>query len=101
MAALGPGRCRFAAGNDDRGISRAQAAKIKRENAELCGANAILKTASAFLGAELCATRRSVYREVVREVASESWCKSTGRFAASSSAYGLKNSGDRLARGCR
>ena len=34
-------------------------------------------------------------------VASESWCKSTGRFAASPSAYGLRNSGDRPARCCR
>jgi transcriptional regulator with XRE-family HTH domain len=29
-----------------------------------------------------------------RTVASESWCKSTGRFAASSSVYGLGNSGE-------
>ena len=34
-------------------------------------------------------------------VASESWCKSTGRFAASPSAYGLGNSGDRPAGCCR
>ena len=34
-------------------------------------------------------------------VASESWCKSTGWFAASSSAYGLRNLGDRPARSCR
>ena len=34
-------------------------------------------------------------------VASESWCKSTGRFTTSPSAYGLRNSGDRPARSCR
>ena len=33
----------------------------------------------------------------VMTVASESWCKSTGRFATSPSAYGLRNSGDRPA----
>jgi hypothetical protein len=32
--------------------------------------------------------------------ASESWCKSTGRFAASSSAYGHRNSGGSHARSC-
>ena len=34
-------------------------------------------------------------------VASESWCKSTGRFTTSPSAYGLRNSGGRAARSCR
>jgi hypothetical protein len=34
-------------------------------------------------------------------VASESWCKSTGRFTTSPSAYGLRSSGDRPARSCR
>jgi transposase len=41
--------------------------RLRRENAELRRANAILKTASAFFAAELCATRRQVYREVVRD----------------------------------
>lgn len=40
---------------------------LKREVAELRRANVILKTASAFFAAELCATRRQVYREVVRD----------------------------------
>jgi len=39
----------------------------RRENAELRRANSILKTASAFFAAGLCATRRRVYREVVRD----------------------------------
>jgi hypothetical protein len=34
-------------------------------------------------------------------VASESWCKSTGRFTTSPSAYGLRNSDDRPVRSCR
>jgi transposase len=34
---------------------------------ELRRANAILKSASAFFAAELCATRRRVIREVVRD----------------------------------
>ena len=41
--------------------------KLRRENAELKRANAILKAASAFFAAELCATRRWVYREAVRD----------------------------------
>jgi transposase len=45
----------------------AELKRLKRENAELRRANAILKTASAFFAAELCATRRRVYREVVRD----------------------------------
>jgi transposase InsO family protein len=36
------------------------------ENTELRRANAILKTASAFFAAEVCAARRQVYREAVR-----------------------------------
>jgi transposase len=43
----------------------AELKRLKRENAEL--RRAILKTASAFFAAELCATRRQVYREVVRD----------------------------------
>ena len=52
------------------GVSTEESAelkRLKRENAELKRANAILKTASAFFAAELCATRRRVYREVVRD----------------------------------
>jgi transposase len=45
----------------------AELKRLKRENAELRRANAILKTASAFFAAKLCATRRLVYREVVRD----------------------------------
>jgi transposase len=45
----------------------AELKRLKRENAELRRANAILKTASAFFAAELCATRRRVNREVVRD----------------------------------
>jgi transposase len=41
---------------------------LERENRELRRANEILKTASAFFAqAELCATRRDVDREVVRD----------------------------------
>ena len=42
-------------------------AELERENRELRRANAILRSASAFFAAELCATRRRVYREVVRD----------------------------------
>ena len=43
-------------------------AELEREVRELRRANAILKSASAFLAAaELCATRRDVDREVVRD----------------------------------
>jgi transposase len=52
------------------GLSSAEAAEIKRlrrENAELRRANAILKAATSFFARELCATRRRVYREVVRD----------------------------------
>ena len=45
----------------------AELKRLKRENAELRRANSILKTASAFFAAELCATRRRVNREVVRD----------------------------------
>jgi len=38
----------------------AELKRLKRENAELRRANAILKSASAFFAAELCATRRCV-----------------------------------------
>ena len=40
---------------------------LRKEIAELRGANEILKAAAIFFGAELCATRRQVYREVVRD----------------------------------
>jgi transposase len=40
---------------------------LRREIAELRRANEILKAAAIFFGAELCATRRQVYREVVRD----------------------------------
>ena len=39
----------------------------RKEIAELRRANEILKAAAIFFGAELCATRRRVYREVVRD----------------------------------
>ena len=42
-------------------------AQLERENRELRRANTILKQASAFFAAEMCATRRWVYREVVRD----------------------------------
>jgi len=52
------------------GTSTTEAEKIKqleRDNRELRRANAILRSASAFFAAELCATRRRVIREVVRD----------------------------------
>jgi transposase len=52
------------------GVSTAESQRIKeleQENRELKRANEILKRASSFFGAELCATRRQVYRVVVRE----------------------------------
>ncbi|MFJ5673594.1 transposase [Streptomyces sp. NPDC093097] len=52
------------------GTTRAEAARIaelEREVKELRRANAILKCASAFFAAELCATRRDVDREVVED----------------------------------
>ena len=42
-----------------------------------------------------------VAASLLTAVASESWCKSTGRFTTSPSAYGLRNSGGRPARSCR
>ena len=42
-------------------------AQLERENRELRRANTILKQASAFFAAEMCATRRWVDREVVRD----------------------------------
>ncbi len=42
-------------------------AELERENRELRRSNAILRTASAFFAAELCATRRCVCRGVVRD----------------------------------
>lgn len=44
----------------------AELKRLKRENAELKRANAILRSASVFFAAELCATRRWVDREVVK-----------------------------------
>jgi transposase len=52
------------------GMSTEQAAelvRLRKENAELERANEILKAASAFFARELCATRRRVCREVVRD----------------------------------
>jgi transposase len=52
------------------GTTSAEAARIaelEREVKELRRANAILKSASAFFAAELCATRRDVDREVVKD----------------------------------
>src|ERR1700747_1481990 len=52
------------------GVSTAESARVKeleQENRELKRANEILKRAAIFFGAELCATRRRVYREVVRD----------------------------------
>ena len=45
----------------------ARIAELEREVKELRRANAILKSASAFFAAELCATRRDVDREVVKD----------------------------------
>ena len=52
------------------GVTTAEAARIRQleqENRELRRANEILRKASAFFAAELCATRRDVDREVVRD----------------------------------
>jgi transposase len=52
------------------GVSSAEQARIReleQENRELKRANAILKSSAAFFAAELCATRRRVCREVVRD----------------------------------
>jgi transposase len=45
----------------------AEIRELKREVAELRRANEILKSASAFFAAELCATRRRVDRGAVRD----------------------------------
>jgi transposase len=45
----------------------AELKRLRRENAELRRANEILKAASAFFAAELCATRRDVDRGVVKD----------------------------------
>ncbi|MFF3879158.1 transposase [Streptomyces sp. NPDC001978] len=45
----------------------AQLKALKKENAELKRANEILKAAASFFAAELCATRRDVDREVVKD----------------------------------
>lgn len=47
---------------------RAEIKALKRENAELRRANEILKAASTFFAAELCATRRRVDRGGVRDL---------------------------------
>src|SRR6266508_2374614 len=52
------------------GVSTEESAelrRLRRENAELKRANEILKAASAFFAAELCATRRRVDRGRVRD----------------------------------
>ncbi len=52
------------------GVSSADSRRVReleQENRELKCANEILKRAASFFGAELCATRRWVYREVVRD----------------------------------
>jgi transposase len=46
---------------------REELRQLRRENAELKRANEILKAASAFFAAELCATRRRGDREVVQD----------------------------------
>jgi transposase len=46
----------------------AEIKRLKRENAELRRANEILKAASSFFAAELCATRRRVDRGGVRDL---------------------------------
>ncbi|MGW4519444.1 transposase [Streptomyces sp. NPDC004393] len=45
----------------------ARIAELEREVKELRRANAILRSASAFFAAELCATRRDVDREAVKD----------------------------------
>jgi transposase len=52
------------------GVTTAEQQRIKqleRDNRDLREANEILKAASIFFARELCATRRQVYREVVRD----------------------------------
>jgi transposase len=45
----------------------ARIAELERENRELRRANQILKSAASFFAAKLCATRRWVCREAVRD----------------------------------
>lgn len=54
---------------DDRPTTaeREELAALRKENAQLKRANEILRTASAFFAAQLCATRRDVDREVVKD----------------------------------
>ena len=52
------------------GVSTSESARVKdleQEIRALKRANEILKRAASFFAAELCATRRRVYREVVRD----------------------------------
>jgi transposase len=49
------------------GAEQQRIAELERQNRELKRANTILRQASAFFAAELCATRRRVDREVVRD----------------------------------
>ena len=52
------------------GVSTVESQRVRdleQEVRELKRANEILKRAASFFGAELCATRRRVYREVVRD----------------------------------
>jgi transposase len=52
------------------GVSTVESQRIRdleQEVRELKRANVILKRAASFFGAELCATRRQVYREVMRD----------------------------------
>ncbi|MFD8218350.1 transposase [Streptomyces sp. NPDC059697] len=45
---------------------RAELVALREENAQLKRANDVMRTASAFFAAQLCATRRDVDREVVK-----------------------------------
>ncbi|MCQ8836325.1 transposase [Streptomyces malaysiensis] len=45
---------------------REELVALRKENAQLKRANEVLRTASAFFAAQLCATRRDVDREVVK-----------------------------------
>jgi transposase-like protein len=46
---------------------REELTALRKENAQLKRANEVLRTASAFFAAQLCATRRDVDREVVED----------------------------------
>ena|SRR6056297_3251397 len=48
-------------------VEQARIKELEQENRELRRANAILKSSATFFAAELCATRRRVCREVVRD----------------------------------